>query len=1392
MEPRAGTAQEGRTSFGLRLVAGCVLLVGIAFVQSPGFLLSDTKFDLVLDPAAFLGHATHLWDGQAALGQLQNQAYGYLWPMGPFFLGGIAAGIPGWVVQRLWLALVMVVAFSGSAKVTRALGIRSDLACLVAGFAYALSPRMLTTLGPISIEAWPSALAPWVLLPLVIGSTKGSPRRAAALSALAVAMVGGVNAAATFAVLPLGVVWLLTRTPGPRRRALMLWWPVFTVLGTLWWLVPLFVMGAYSPPFLDFIETTTVTTFPTTVFDTLRGTSNWVPYLAPDVRAGNDLLRLSYLVLNSAVVLLLGFAGLLDRRNPHRAFLGLSLVLGCMMVAAGHRGAVEGWFAGDLSTMLDGALAPLRNVHKFDPVVRLPLVVGLAWLLDQQRASAAARPDPDPATAGRDSAWSGRLDTANRLAATGLILAAVIGASLPAALGRISPAGATLGVPGYWYETADWLSEQPDPGAALLVPGSAFGDYIWGSPHDEPLQALARSPWAVRNVIPLTPPGSIRMLDEIERRLATGEGSPGFTSMLHRAGLRYLVVRNDLQRGSDIPEPVLVHQTLAHSPGLERVASFGPEVGGGGHLNGDSGRVMVNYGWQASYPAVEVYAVSDTPSPAWSASRLPVVVGGPEDLADLNDLGVLGEEPTLLAANAKAAGVEAPEDGYVLTDGLRARDRFFARVHDGASAVVSSGSASNTGNPQRDYLIDTGDRWSTTQELTGAVALTASSSQSDAGNGGGSRRGRLPYAAVDRDPDTQWASVPSLSGTAYWRLDLGRTTPATAVRLTGGAAAPDNQVVRVRTASGVSEAVTLGPDQTRSVELPGDDNEWVRVEDASGTEGRVLALSEVSIPGVQVQRWLVTPKPPDAWGAPDVVVLRADLDPRTGCVEVGNEPRCAPGRAVDSEEAAGMARIVELPAGALYSTQLELEPRAGTALDDLVLRDQPVSIEASSTGVPDARASAVAAIDGDPHTAWIADADDLRPSLELRWLGQRKITGIDITIDEDSAGRLPIRVKVSSQTGVRVVRLDEDGHADFVPLGTDQLRIQVRKADTTSSLGFDAQSQPIGIGIGELRLEGLDYVPLGLSADVRDLGCGSGPQVRIGDDFYDTEVVASAAQLHEGLPVPGRLCQGAISISAVSLATGENRVVSSSTGEALAVRAIVLSRDSGAVQPVVSDATVSGDRVKRITPEEGATALGLRQNVNPGWEATQSGHRLQQTTVDGWQQGWWLRDGDQVTATFAPDRLYRWGLGVGVLAFLALLIVALRRRGRADAPELTSRALPGVLLGAVVLLAGGQLADLPGVAIGAGVLLGSWLLRGAPEVRQWLLVLPCLAAGIAYAILPWGNSTGWAGSDAWTSYVMLVPLLGVLSCVAVDRDPGRRMRGPRSLFRRSAGRSITR
>src|SRR5690606_27946009 len=103
----------------------------------------------------------------AAAGQLQNQAYGYLFPMGPFFWVGDLLGMPSWVVQRLWWAVVLLVAFHGANLLLGRLGIGSRFSRLVAALVFALAPRMLIGLGAVSSEIWPMALTPWVLLPLV-------------------------------------------------------------------------------------------------------------------------------------------------------------------------------------------------------------------------------------------------------------------------------------------------------------------------------------------------------------------------------------------------------------------------------------------------------------------------------------------------------------------------------------------------------------------------------------------------------------------------------------------------------------------------------------------------------------------------------------------------------------------------------------------------------------------------------------------------------------------------------------------------------------------------------------------------------------------------------------------------------------------------------------------------------------------------------------------------------------------------------------------------------------------------------------------------------------------------------------------------------------------------
>ncbi|MEH6380951.1 MAG: alpha-(1-_3)-arabinofuranosyltransferase family protein, partial [Dietzia cercidiphylli] len=159
---------------GIRLGAGArdavVAFLGfllLACLQSPGLVVPDTKYDLVVDPGRFLSQATHLWTGLSFGGQVQNQAYGYLFPQGPFFALFDLVGMPAWLTQRLWWAVLLTLAYVGVVRVAAALRIGTPQTRAVAGILYALAPRMLGDLGSISSEIWPVALAPWVLLPVV-------------------------------------------------------------------------------------------------------------------------------------------------------------------------------------------------------------------------------------------------------------------------------------------------------------------------------------------------------------------------------------------------------------------------------------------------------------------------------------------------------------------------------------------------------------------------------------------------------------------------------------------------------------------------------------------------------------------------------------------------------------------------------------------------------------------------------------------------------------------------------------------------------------------------------------------------------------------------------------------------------------------------------------------------------------------------------------------------------------------------------------------------------------------------------------------------------------------------------------------------------------------------
>ncbi len=563
-------------------IAVCAGFLVLSLLQAPGKILGDTKSDLVVDPIAFLGRALTLWEPEGAAGQIQNQAYGYLFPMGPFFALGQLAGVPAWIVQRLWFAALMSVAFLGVVLLARRLRIGTPGTVLLAGIAYALSPRMVTELGAISVETIPLALAPWVVLPLVgAASAQRSPRRAAALSGIAVFCVGGVNAVATAAVIPLAVLYLVTRPAGPVKRRLIVWWLIAVALATAWWAGPLVLLGGSARRSSTTSRRPTATTGPTDVLSVLRGSSHWLATLAspsgPNWPAGWALVHEvspSSAPSSSSRPGWPRCAAATCPSAPGWSSVSWPVSAWCRW---GTSPTSRGCWADRLHDALDGPLAPLRNVHKWDPVVRLPLVLAFAHLaavaVHRLRRARDAR-DAGPAPAAATAAVASRVGAAR----TGGRARHV---DLPGARGEARAPAGFSDIPEYWQETADFLAAGQPSGRALLVPGSSFPEYEWGTPIDEPLQALAESPWDVRNAIPLTPEGHIRMLDAIEARLEVGEGSAGLTRYLARAGFSHLVLRNDLDTGAaGATRAVLVRQALRelarHQPG----GHVRPSVGG--------------------------------------------------------------------------------------------------------------------------------------------------------------------------------------------------------------------------------------------------------------------------------------------------------------------------------------------------------------------------------------------------------------------------------------------------------------------------------------------------------------------------------------------------------------------------------------------------------------------------------------------------------------------------------------------------------------------------------------------------------------------------------------------------------------------------------------------
>lgn len=1382
----AGAAPERIASRTLAWLSGAV--AAFVFLQHPGQTVAETKLDVAVDPLLFLGRTLHLWEPVADLGHVQNQAVGYLFPMGPFFVAGHALHIPTWIVQRSWVALVLVAALWGAARLGDALEIGTSRTRVIGAVAYALSPFFMARVGMTSAMVLGGAMLPWILLPLVRASRVGSVRRGACLSALGVFAIGGVNGAVTLAVLVMPAMWLATRTRGRRRSALATWWLIAVGLACAWWFIPLVFQLRFGFNFLPYTERAMTTAGYTPTVEVLRGTADWLSYLhlrEAWVPAGWALVSDPAVIVATAAIAGAGLFGLSRRDLRHRTFLLLTFIAGVAIMGAGYGGLLGDPVAIQVRALLDGPAAMFRNVYKFQPIIGLPLAFGLTHTLTiaEQWAKGGAR---------RQRSLRRRVHT------TALCLAglAIIVAALPLFAGNLLSDKGFDEIPSWWQDAEAVTAGLTSPGRTLIVPGTPAGDYTWGRTADEPMQALSDAPWASRSLIPLGGPGSTRVLDAVEQAIERG-GDPALPAYLERAGIDYVIARNDVNwQEWNAPRPAQVQRALLVS-GLAPAQSFGPTLPLE-HDAADPGFGIAEAEHQLH--ALELYRVADvtnTRIASYAVADAAVVSGGPEAGLALARAG-LGDRATILAGDLSPD--QPTPTNWIVTDTLRRRNVEFGLMRDNSSYTLTANETAPGGQKVDQLLPSDGIQHQTVAELRGVAGITASSY--------GSWLYQIPEVAptnaLDDDPSTVWVAGPTHTSAGEW-LQTDFSTPLSTrsvdvTLLEDGTWRPQVHAMRVTTETG-SIVTAVRPDESRQhLDVPAGPTHWMRVgfESVSGeTEHSAGAgLRELAIPGVEVHRFLVAPSElRTTWSdpskpAPTFVFDRATTDPRS---------------MLRTDEESQLLRQFTLPHSASLAVEAAAAPVAGPALTDLVYPEAKVHITASSTlmNLPEYQPQQL--LDDRGDSVWVAQPPDPshlpapavpgrdalsdaptpttsdtagpivqrvdpNPTLHLSWAEPRALD--TIALAPVAGFSAPKSVHIESPDGTRDAAVAADGAVHFASLTTDKIDLSFPDLTVrTSTNPLTGAPSPMPLALSGVRVPALADLaaPRFDPGRVIHIGCDAGPQVSIDGSVRHFALDASAGDLVALRPLALQPCDD----RPLALAAGPHDLVAAPASSPFAVTSAVLHDPK--TMPLDGAATGAPGHTARPAdttrwdPENrqvrvgagDATYLAVNENFSTGWTATLDGRPLDAVRLDGWRQGFIVPAGGPgvVELRFAPALPYRVGLAIGALLVVALIALALIPDRRTDRPaRLRDATLPWWLLAAV---AGVAAVVTGGIALLLALPL--WLLaRSRPRLLPPIAAGAMLLAGVAVAMAP-----GQAPGDHAGAFGIAAAALATIAFVAL-------------------------
>lgn len=896
--------------------AALAVLAYLPFLLSdPGRVSADSKQDLYLDPGGLLGRSVDLWDPSVGAGTVPHQGLGYLFPTAPWFWVLDRVGVPDWVAQRLWWGTLTLAALLGARWLLRRFGL-GPTAALVGALVYGLTPYQLAFTARMSV-----LLLPWAALPWLVGLTALATRtrgwRWPAVTALALALAGGVNASSLLLVALAPVLWVLIELWRRADRAAVasaaVRIGVLAVGISAWWLTGLWVQGTHGLPVLQLTEDVRTVAAWSSPDDVLRGLGNWFFYGRDRTGWSLDQAEayaedpLVLLVTFALPALALGAAVVI--RWAHRAYFALLVVVGTVV-------AVGAWPLDDptpwgrawraLAEETSVGLA-LRNTPRAVPLV----VLGMAGLL----AGAVDAVPPDR----------------RRSLAAGAVAALAVAGLLPVWQTGYLTEGMQRPeeLPAHWREAAQALDADPDGSATrvLEVPGSSFAAYTWGTTVDPVTPGLVDRPYLAREVLPAGTAGTANLLDALDRRFQLGTVEPEALAPLARLlGVGTVVFRGDLEQAGrfDTPPAAAVWDALRDGiPGFAEPALHGADAGAA-----------------PGVPAVARFELEDRrPIVRTAPAAGGVVLAGDGDgIVDAAAAGLLDGRALVLAASALGdeALEQALEEGadLVLTDSNRRRiQTWFYSIRDTRGPTERAGevAADPTGY---DFRLDPfpgtdDDHRSVVEHVGGTVEAT--------GGRGPEAPEHRASQAVDGDPTTAWrVAGPDVAG---HHLTLRFDAPVTA------------DEVSLRRAP-----VGDGARQLERVRIHVDDRPPVEVALAAPADGagQAVPIDRGPVRQIRVELVATGPGAPEPVGLAEVVVgsgqvaetvrLPVDLLDRAGPAAASRHLdvvltrlRVGPEVAGRSDEEARIDRRLALPGDRSFAVRLEVRGsrRAGGSLEGL-------------------------------------------------------------------------------------------------------------------------------------------------------------------------------------------------------------------------------------------------------------------------------------------------------------------------------------------------------------------------------------------------------------------------------------------------------------------------